>query len=354
MRSAFGGYERRVRLEDVTIVDAATGEAQPGASGLDLRVERGGVTVSTAGNGQAAADIHRWPWSSIGDLVTRPGVATPDGRPATALDVIVNGWPVHFVVPATELPAPAIRAIEAMAPADHPVALRAEPGLETWPSIDGADADWGDAGALGATARCSDAQDSAEPPTRVSPTQGPSPTFDEDDEEPVVVDEPESDPGRLVRARRRPWAVALAVVALAVGAVVAAAFGLATPAGRPNHAHGSIPLSGDGGTRFTRHRGPPAGSLPASSSPGPGAAGGGAGPGSGSASPPSSPSSGAFGFRGHPVAGPPPSPPTSSPPSTSPTTPPTDVTTTTTTSSTSTTTSSTTTTTSPTTTTSYP
>ena len=46
---------------------------------------------------------------------------TPDGRPATALDVIVNGWPVRVLIPTQDLPNETIAMLGAFAPVGHPL-----------------------------------------------------------------------------------------------------------------------------------------------------------------------------------------------------------------------------------------
>jgi len=53
--------------------------------------------------------------------VVRGAGKTPDGRPATALDVIVNGWPVRILVASQELPHETIAMLGAFAPVGHPL-----------------------------------------------------------------------------------------------------------------------------------------------------------------------------------------------------------------------------------------
>ena len=103
-----------MNIENVWVVEGGPGDKGESLGAFDLRVERGGLTLTDP---EEPTDQRLWPWETIGGIeVTRGAGTTPDGRPATSLDVIVNGWPVHLVVPTDELSNAKIVALGVFAP----------------------------------------------------------------------------------------------------------------------------------------------------------------------------------------------------------------------------------------------
>jgi hypothetical protein len=121
-----------LRLEKVWVVEGGFGTAAPEFAAFQLRVEPAGWTLTDA---EEPTVERLWTWDSIGGLeVVRGAGKTPDGRLATALDVIVNGWPVRVLVPTGDLPNETIAMLGAFAPVGHPlrtaVMVRREPAWQ--------------------------------------------------------------------------------------------------------------------------------------------------------------------------------------------------------------------------------
>ncbi|HTZ10165.1 MAG TPA: hypothetical protein VMB72_13905, partial [Acidimicrobiales bacterium] len=117
-----------MRLGRVFIVEGDPGAGGGYAGPFDLRIERAGwVLVDPAAPGAE----RRWAWEDIGGLSTDLGGHTPDGEPATGIDVVVNGWPVHLVVSAEQLPHPGVALLTASAPVGHD--LRQHGGISAAP-----------------------------------------------------------------------------------------------------------------------------------------------------------------------------------------------------------------------------
>jgi hypothetical protein len=108
-----------VKLANVWVVEGGLGDPSPSVAAFDLRVEPTGWTLTDVDE----PTIERlWSWAAIGGLeIVRGAGQTPDGRAATALDVIVNGWPVRILVPSQELPNETIAMLGAFAPVGHPL-----------------------------------------------------------------------------------------------------------------------------------------------------------------------------------------------------------------------------------------
>ncbi|MGD0381353.1 MAG: hypothetical protein ABSC30_15375 [Acidimicrobiales bacterium] len=103
----------------VWVVEGGSSYALGSYAAFDLRVDPNGWTlIDTTGT-----SVERlWSWDTIGGLEVVRGVGkTPDGRPATALDVIVNGWPVRVLIPTQDLPNETIAMLGAFAPVGHPL-----------------------------------------------------------------------------------------------------------------------------------------------------------------------------------------------------------------------------------------
>jgi len=110
------GTRTGVRLASVWVVDGEPGDKSEAVGAFDLRVEPGGWTLTDP----AVPGVERqWPWDDIGGLTLAGAAETPDGRGGTSLEVIVNGWPVHLVVPTDEFPGPGVRSLAALAPPGH-------------------------------------------------------------------------------------------------------------------------------------------------------------------------------------------------------------------------------------------
>ncbi|HVA02273.1 MAG TPA: hypothetical protein VMU64_00885 [Acidimicrobiales bacterium] len=112
-----------MKLANVWVVESGWGNAGGSLAAFDLWVEPTGWTLTDA----EEPSVERvWPWAVIGGLqVVRGAGKTPDGHPGTALDVIVNGWPVRILVSSQDLANETIAMLGAFAPVDHP--LRATP-----------------------------------------------------------------------------------------------------------------------------------------------------------------------------------------------------------------------------------
>jgi hypothetical protein len=113
------------------VVESGEGHRDAGAAQFDLRVESDGWTLTDPD--QSVVE-RQWSWETIGGLEVVRGIGkTPDGRSATALDVIVNGWPVRLVVPTEDMTVHVITMLGAFAPLGHP--LRGSPrvkGTSSW------------------------------------------------------------------------------------------------------------------------------------------------------------------------------------------------------------------------------
>jgi len=121
-----------VKLSNVWVVEGAFGNGGAGSlAPFDVNVDATGWTLHYAEEPMAE---RAWPWSVIGGLtVVRGAGHTPDGRPATALDVIVNGWPVRIIVPTQDMPNETVAMLGAFAPVGHP--LRASPRVTRQPVL---------------------------------------------------------------------------------------------------------------------------------------------------------------------------------------------------------------------------
>ncbi len=108
-----------MKLASVWVVEGRAGDPGGSLAAFGLQVEPAGWTLIDA----EEPTVERvWPWEAIGGLeVVRGAGRTPDGRPATLLELIVNGWPVRVVVPTEELPAQTIAMLGAFAPFGHPL-----------------------------------------------------------------------------------------------------------------------------------------------------------------------------------------------------------------------------------------
>jgi hypothetical protein len=108
-----------VKLLNVWVVEGGSSYALGSYAPFDLRVDPNGWTLIDA----TGTSVERlWSWDTIGGLEVVRGVGkTPDGRPATALDVIVNGWPVRVLIPTQDLPNETIAMLGAFAPVGHPL-----------------------------------------------------------------------------------------------------------------------------------------------------------------------------------------------------------------------------------------
>ena len=103
-----------MKLANVWVVEGGSGNAGASFAAFDLQVEPTGWTLTDA---EEPTVERLWTWQTIGGLeVVRGAGKTPDGRPATALDVIVNGWPVRLLVPTEDLPNETIAMLGAFAP----------------------------------------------------------------------------------------------------------------------------------------------------------------------------------------------------------------------------------------------
>jgi len=102
----------------VWIVEGSTDGRSPRELGsFHLDIDRAGWTLSLT----AIPTIERrWLWSSIAGFTTAACGHTPDGRPATSVDAIVDGWPVRLLVPSEELVAPAAGGRPASRPGGTP------------------------------------------------------------------------------------------------------------------------------------------------------------------------------------------------------------------------------------------
>ena len=104
---------------NVWVVEGGSGPATGQFAAFELRVEPAGWTLIDA---EEPTVERLWSWDTIGGLeVVRGAGKTPDGRPATALNVIVNGWPVRVLVPAADLPNETVAMLGAFAPIGHPL-----------------------------------------------------------------------------------------------------------------------------------------------------------------------------------------------------------------------------------------
>ena len=120
-----------MKLVNVWVVEGGWGNGSASFSAFDLRVEPTGWTLVDA---EEPSVERQWSWQAMGGLeVVRGAGKTPDGRPATALDVIVNGWPVRVLVPSQDLTNETIEMLGAFAPVGHP--LRASPKVKRESSL---------------------------------------------------------------------------------------------------------------------------------------------------------------------------------------------------------------------------
>ncbi len=108
-----------MKLLNVWVVEGGSSPAIGQFAPFELRVEPAGWTLTDA---EEPTVERLWSWDTIGSLeVVRGAGKTPDGRPATALNVIVNGWPVRVLVPAADLPNETLAMLGAFAPIGHPL-----------------------------------------------------------------------------------------------------------------------------------------------------------------------------------------------------------------------------------------
>ncbi len=108
-----------MKLPNVWVVEGEAGPAGASFAGFDLRIEPAGWTL---GDAQEPSVERLWPWEAMGGLeVVRNAGRTPDGRPATLLELIVNGWPVRVLVPTHDLPNQTVAMLGAFAPLGHPL-----------------------------------------------------------------------------------------------------------------------------------------------------------------------------------------------------------------------------------------
>ena len=117
-----------MKLPNVWVVEGEPGNAGASFSAFDLRVEPAGWTLTDV---EEPTVDRLWPWEVIGGLeVVRNVGRTPDGRPATLLELIVNGWPVRLQVPTEDLSNETVAMLGAFAPLGHPlrVSLRVKRG----------------------------------------------------------------------------------------------------------------------------------------------------------------------------------------------------------------------------------
>jgi hypothetical protein len=115
-----------VKLLNVWVVEGDWGSPDATFAEFGLRVESDGWTLTDT---EQSIVERQWSWDNIGGLeVVRGAGRTPDGRSATALDVVVNGWPVRLLVPTEEMPVETITMLGAFAPLGHP--LRGNPRVK--------------------------------------------------------------------------------------------------------------------------------------------------------------------------------------------------------------------------------
>ncbi len=108
-----------MKLANVWVVEGGFGDASRNLAPFDLNVDPTGWTLTDVDEPTVE---RQWSWPVIGGLeVVRGAGRTPDGRPATALDVIVNGWPVRILLPSQDLPTETIAMLGAFAPVGHPL-----------------------------------------------------------------------------------------------------------------------------------------------------------------------------------------------------------------------------------------
>ena len=108
-----------MKLPNVWVVEGEPGNAGASFAPFDLRVEPPGWTLTDA---EEPTVERLWPWEAMGGLeVVRNVGRTPDGRPATLLELIVNGWPVRVLVPTEDLSNQAVAMLGAFAPPGHPL-----------------------------------------------------------------------------------------------------------------------------------------------------------------------------------------------------------------------------------------
>jgi hypothetical protein len=124
-----------VKFANVWVVEGGSGNSGEMLGTFDLRVERSGWTLTDVED----PTIERlWTWETIAGIqVARNAGKTPDGRSATSLDVIVNGWPVCLLIPTDDLPNAKVVALGAFAPVGHVVRDNPHPirvlALSKWP-----------------------------------------------------------------------------------------------------------------------------------------------------------------------------------------------------------------------------
>jgi hypothetical protein len=120
-----------VNLLNVWVVEGGSSYALGRFAAFDLRVDPNGWTLIDA----TGTSVERlWSWDTIGGLEVVRGVGkTPDARAATALDVIVNGWPVRVLIATQDLPNETIAMLGAFAPVGHP--LRASLRVQREPAF---------------------------------------------------------------------------------------------------------------------------------------------------------------------------------------------------------------------------